>query len=150
MSILGRRGFRFAETMSGTYALTARPDDHRRLTMTLEARAPSLLGHLRTGETRVSGTVDADGLATSRTASGTLSILPLQRRIVYDVTFDGDDGRPYRLTGEKNVRLGELRRTMTELPAKIVDDTGAEIATCLVRFDLQADFVDFLASWRLA
>ena len=45
-------------------------------------------------------------------------------RLPYDFTFTADDGRTYRFTGEKIVKLGSLRRSMTVLPGRVLDDAG--------------------------
>jgi hypothetical protein len=145
------RGFRFAETMSGTYSTLDEPNDHRRFSFSVEARADSILRHLRDGKTTMSGTLEADGLADCVPIEGTLTLLPLTKKIIrYEFSFTGDDGRPYRFEGQKDIRFTDLRRSFTTLPGEIVDSVGHTVATADTRFDLKADLLQFLASWRLA
>jgi hypothetical protein len=149
--MLRRRGFRFSETMSGTYALIDQPGDHRRFSFTVEARAESAARHLRDGRATLRGTLEADGFADGVPAEGTITILPLTRRTIgYELEFTGNDGQPYRFSGQKQLRLTALARSFTELPGTILDATGAPVATCLTRFDLRADLFQFLTSWRFA
>lgn len=144
-------GFRFAETMSGTYALFDRPDDHRRFSFTVEARADSTLRHLRDGKATLRGTLEADGLAAEAPIEGTLTVAPVTRRLIaYEFTFTGDDDKAYRFSGQKTIRLRDLTRSFTELSGEIYDETGAPIATSVTRFDLRADLFQLLTSVRPA
>lgn len=146
-----KRGFQFSETMAGTFALAAEPDRQRRFSFSVLAHAPSLLAHLRDGKTRMHGTLEADGLADHVPIEGTLTLAPLTRRIIrYEFSFTGDDGRPYRFEGQKDIRLRDLRRSFTILPGAILDGDGRQVGTAETRFDLRADLFQFLASWRPA
>jgi hypothetical protein len=145
------RGFEFAETMSGTW----QPDEvgaaERPLSFTVRARAPSLRQHLRDGVAELHGTIDAEGLATGAEVTGTLTIRPMRERAIrYDLGFRGDDGKSYRLIGQKDLRASRPLASVTTLPAHIVDDAGRPLATCQVRFRLRDQLVPFLSSWRLA
>jgi hypothetical protein len=138
-------GFHFHETMQGTYT---RDGVERPMKFSLEARAGSWLQHLRDRKARINGTIDAEGLASDRAIDGELTIDPVIKRIIrYDFTFTGDDGRPYRFTGQKDVSILDLANSMTTLPAEIFDGDKA-IAKALVKFD-KKDLPSFLASWRL-
>lgn len=143
-------GFRFAETMSGTWTPADAPEARRRFSFTIEAVADSLARHLRQGgRTRIHGTVVADGLADRQPLEGTLTMAPLTRRIIrYEFDFTGDDGQPYRFEGQKDIRLTALRRSFTELPGVIRDAAGAEVGTATTQFDLGADWFQFLTSFR--
>lgn len=146
-----KRGFQFAETMSGTYRLTSAPERSQRFSFSILAHAPSVLAHLRDGKTRMRGTLEADGLASHVPIEGTLTLAPLTRRIIrYEFSFIGDDGQPYRFAGQKDIRLRDLRRSFTVLPGAILDGQDREIATAETRFDLRADLFQFLSSWRPA
>ncbi|WP_428265483.1 hypothetical protein [Haliangium sp.] len=149
MSSLGP-GFQFDETMSGSYTRVDGPGEPRPLSFTAHVVADSVVQHMRDGRARITGTIDAEGLATSAPIEGTMVLRPLppQNKIGYDFRFTGDDGRPYVLRGQKDISLFALRRTLTELPAEILSAGGALVATTLVRFDL-ADLRSFLRSWRL-
>ena len=145
------RGFEFAETMSGTWQPEEIGAAERPLSFTVRARAPSVRQHLRDGLAELEGTIDAEGLATAAPATGTLTIRPLRERLIrYDLNFQGDDGRRYRLIGQKDLRARRPLSSITTLPAHIVDDAGRPLATCRVRFRLREQLIPFLTSWRLA
>lgn len=146
-----KRGFQFAETMSGTFALASAPEQRRRFSFSILAHATSTLRHLVDGKTHMHGTLEADGLATSAPIEGTLTLAPLTRRMIrYEFAFTGDDGERYRFAGQKDIRLRDLRRSFTVLPGTLMDEDGHEIGTADTRFDLGADLLQFLSSWRPA
>ena len=70
------------------------------------------------------------------------------RRIRYEFGFTGDDGRPYRFAGQKDVSPRHPLESMTTLPAEITDETGHRVAAALVRFDPRG-LPAFLGSFRL-
>ena len=146
------RGFRFAETMSGTFVLAVDPGTTRRFSFCVEARAPSVWRHLVSGgATELSGLLEADDFADSVPVSGTMTLAPLTRRIIgYELSFVANDGQSYAFRGQKNIRLSDLRASFTTLPGSIVDERGQQVAEVLTRFDLSADWFQFLASWRPA
>ena len=146
-----KRGFRFDETMAGTYSFNDRPAERRPFSFTVEARAESILRHLRTSETSLHGTLEAPGLAEHAPIEGTLIMAPLTRRIIrYEFRFTGDDGNPYRFAGQKDIRLTSPVKSFTTLPGSIFDAAGSEVATADTRFDLRGDGLQFMTSWRLA
>ncbi len=144
-----KRGLRFTERMSGTF--TPRSGAAGRFTFDAEAHAESALDYLRHGHAELSGTLHAEGLADGVPLSGTVVMQPLtRRRVRYDFNFTGNDGNPYRFSGEKQIRWRDPLRSFTRLPGAVYDSAGREVATCMVRFDLKADFLPFVASWRPA
>ncbi len=146
-----KRGFRFAETMSGTYTKRGNGATARRFSFTAEARAGSMLRHLRDGKTTLRGILEADGLASGVPIEGTLTMLPFRKRIIrYEFDFVGDDGKPYRFAGQKDIKLTDPVASFTILPGVVTDASGAEIADVQTRFDLQADWFQFMTSWRPA
>jgi hypothetical protein len=145
------RGFQFAEVMGGTYTLADAPVDNRRISFSIDVRANSLASHLRNGKAALRGTLDMDGFADHVAIAGTVTILPLTKKIIhYEFEFLGNDGQPYRFVGQKNIKFRDLRQSFTTLPATVQDARGHEVASCLTRFDLGADLFGFLASWRPA
>jgi hypothetical protein len=138
-------GFQFQETMSGSYT---REGVERPIAFTARVRAPSLRRHLRDHTATIEGHVDAEGLAHHAVLAGTIIIdLLAGHRIRYEFGFTGDDGKPYRLAGQKDVRLAELVATMTTLPAEITDEKGTRWASALLKFDKRT-LPDFLRSFR--
>lgn len=150
MGSIGRRGFAFEETMAGTYARVDAPDDHWPLSFDARVRAPSILRYLWSGRAEVSGTLDAEGLATRVPVAGTMLLRPLsRRRIGYALRFTADDGHAYEIHGQKRIRLHALLRTLTRLRADIRDPAGGLVATSVLCFDLRTQWWRFLQSWRL-
>lgn len=145
-----RRGFQFEETMSGTYMPADEPGVSRPMSFSIQVRADSVVGYLRDHLTTIVGILQAPGLAESAPVEGTMTIAPVAQKLIrYELSFTGDDGKPYYLRGQKNIVLGDLRRTMTELPVDIRDSGGALFATGTLRFDMRSDWKQFLSSWRL-
>jgi hypothetical protein len=144
-------GFRFQETMSGTYTLTGKPDEQREISFTVKAHAESALRHLRDGMTHMQGTLDMEGFADDVPIDGTIEIAPVLKRIIrYEFRFAGNDGEPYRFAGQKEIRLSDLIGTWTNLTASVTDASGKEVARARMAFDLKADLLPFLASWKPA
>lgn len=153
-----KAGVTFTETMSGTWTGAAAgageragapPADERPFSFTATARVELGLAQLLEQRASLEGTVRAEGLASDRPLRGRMIIAPLTRGIIrYEFDFSGDDGKPYRFAGQKDVRLHDLLRSMTTLPGAIADGAGVEVGRATVRFDLQSDLVKFLASFR--
>jgi hypothetical protein len=144
-------GFKFRETMSGSYHLDATPDRERAISFTAAARVHDLPRFLRDRMAEIEGEVVMEGFAEHRPMRGTLEIDPvLGRKLVYEFDFEGDDGKKYRFAGRKTVEVLRPLETMTTLPAEVFDDAGKRVAEAVVRFDARSDLVKFLKSWRLA
>jgi hypothetical protein len=145
-----RLGFEFQEVMSGTYTRTGQPAQSGEMRLEVRARAADALQHLRDGLVELEGTLDMTGLATDVPVSGTVEIRPFTRKIIrYDFSFTGDDGQPYRFTGQKDIRFADFLATITNLSGAVITDaSGAEVARAALRFDLKADLLPFLVSWK--
>jgi hypothetical protein len=140
----------FRERMSGSYWLLDAPTDERALTLSFEAHATEVGDFLRTRTWTLAGTIDAEGLAQGREVEGTLRFALIQeRRIPYRFAFRGDDGCRYELCGQKEWTGLAPVTSLTLLPATLVDDRGGEVARATLRFDLRADVVDWVKSFRL-
>jgi len=144
-------GFQFEETMQGTVEWDREPGKKQPLRFDIEAHAESLRDHIATGRAEVHGTIHVPGLAEGALAEGTIVIRPIgQRFIRYELSFVGDDGKPYELVGQKDIRWLAPLVTFTTLPAEILDGDHRRIGTCLLHFDLKRDGWKFLRSWRPA
>jgi hypothetical protein len=144
-------GFEFAETMSGTLELDARPGTQHPFKFEIAVHAPSTREHLRDGRARIRGVVHAPPLAEAADAEGTIVIRPLGQRIIrYELAFVGDDGKRYEVVGQKDIRLRRLLETWTTLPLEVLDEEHRRIATCLTRFDYRNDWWSFVRSFRPA
>ncbi len=143
------RALAFDETMFGTFRRTSE-SEARPLSFTLHARSRTLRDLARTRQVTIHGELVAEGFGARCPLEGTLDLdLLATRELRYDFAFTADDGRSYRFVGKKTVRLGALRRTMTHLPAVLLDGEGDEIARAEVIFDLRRDLAEFLRSWRV-
>jgi hypothetical protein len=146
---MAKLGFEFRETMSGTYTLSGQPNVERPLRFTLRVHAADALAHVRDHVARVSGTLEMDGFADEVAVAGTMVLTPLTKRVIrYELAFVGNDGQPYRLAGQKDIRLQDLVASLTTLPAQILDSAGKVVARAQVAFDVRADLLKFLASWK--
>ena len=139
-------GFRFRETMSGTYS---RDGVERPMHFTVTVRAGSLLGHLRDRKARLDGEVTMDGFASARPLEGEITIDPIIGKLIrYEFAFEADDGQRYRFVGQKDVTLRDPVGSMTTLPGQVLALDGKRVATAQLRFDTK-DLPSFLGSWRL-
>jgi hypothetical protein len=144
--------FEFRETMSGIWRRTGSVAD-RPFTFTLHCRAESLSAFARRREVLVTGTLDAEDLATAAPLEGTLGLDVLRTRSLdYAFDFTADDGTPCRFVGRKMLdvrRPSGLLDDMTRLPGEVSDADGQVLGAATVHFDLRRDLVAFLRSWRL-
>jgi len=146
-----RRGFEFSETMTGRYALAAKPGPERRFVFRAHMRAPSLWSHLRDGGMELEGTLDMDGFADHAPIRGHLTMLPWTKKLIrYEFAFTGNDGKRYRFVGQKNIKFTKLRKTFTTLPGSVLDANGHEVAHATTYFDVDSDLQRFMRSWRPA
>lgn len=144
-------GFEFAETMSGTVVWDAEPGRKHPFKFEISAHAESIRAHLVDGKVSVRGILDAPPRAHGVDCEGTMTIRPIGQRIIrYELTFTADDGTHYELVGQKDIRLLSLRRSLTYLPAEILDDQHRRVATCETSFDVKNDLWSFLRSWKPA
>jgi hypothetical protein len=143
-------GFSFEETMSGTYHLLEAPLEERTIRFSIGARVKGMRQFLRDRNARIEGDVEIEGFADRRPLEGTLGLKLLdERRLVYDFTFQANDGHEYRFHGQKDVTAVGLYDTMTTLPASLYDSAGREIGRAVLRFDVHRHLRSFLKSWRL-
>jgi hypothetical protein len=143
-------GFSFRETMSGSYWRLETPTDERAIAFTIDARAGDLRRFARDKTWRITGTVDAEGLATRQALEGTLAFRLLdERRLPYRFQFVGDDGKDYELSGQKEWSGLAPIESMTLLPASLYDADGAELARATLRFDLRSDLASWMKSFRI-
>jgi len=142
-------GFRFEETMRGSYYLLDKPQEERAFEFSIEARVDNLRRFMRDLTARIRGVVTLEGMCKHANLDGTLGLKLLrENRLPYDFTFTADDGKKYRVRGEKNVVVLGLMESLTTLPASLYDDAEGEIGRAVVRFDLRSDWRKFLFSFR--
>ena len=87
------------------------PGEARPFSFSLHARSRGVWDFVRTREVDITGELTAEGFGARCPLIGTLGLDVLATgRLPYDFTFTADDGRTYRFTGEKRVKLRSLRR----------------------------------------
>jgi hypothetical protein len=146
-----RMGFEFAETMKGSVVWDAEPRKKHPFKFEISAHAESTRTHLRDGKMVVRGVLDAAPRAHGVDVEGTLTIRLVGQKIIrYELSFMGDDGKPYELVGQKDIRYLSFHKSMTYLPAEILDDQHRRVATCESTFDAKNDLWSFLRSWKRA
>lgn len=144
-------GFRFRETMRGSYYRVDAPVEDRAIEIVLTVETTDLRRFARDKTWTVTGHIDAEGLATRRALDGTLEMrLFDERRLPYRCRFTGDDGAAYELRGQKELLPISPIDSLTVLPASIYDANGEEIARVVLRFDARNELRPFLRSFRLA
>jgi hypothetical protein len=146
-------GFELAEALSGSYYRLDEPFKDRAMSVALGVGINGVRRFLRDRKMEARGTIFAEGLATRAIAGaplyGTLTMrLFDEKRIPYDLSFEGDDGRTYRLRGQRDFFVHDAVDSLTILPASLYDDTGDEIARAMLRFDPKTELGPFLKSFR--
>jgi hypothetical protein len=143
-------GLAFRETMSGNYWRLDAPTDERAIAVTMDIHARDLSEAARDRVFHVTGTIDAERLASNRPVEGAVTLKLLQQgRVHYRVRFEGDDGRRYELGGQKEWSGLAPVESLTLLSASLYDQDGEEIARGTLRFDVRADWAPWLRSFRL-
>lgn len=144
-------GFQFAETMAGSIEWDDRPGERQPFRFVVTAHADSTRQHLRDGKAALRGQIFAPPIANGADVEGTITIRPVNQRIIrYELSFVGDDGRPYELVGQKDIRWRSPRKSLTYLPADLLDAEHRRVATVETTFDLARDLWSFVRSFRRA
>jgi hypothetical protein len=143
-------GVSFHEWLTGSYWRLDAPMDERAIDLALEARAPDLGIAVRNRKWDLSGTLDAERLATHRAVEGSLATRVLdERRVLYRFSFAGDDGRRYELNGQKEWSSFMPFDSVTLLAASLYDGAGDEIGRATLRFDLRSDWARWVKNVRV-
>ncbi|MGB0592174.1 MAG: hypothetical protein ACPGU1_21025 [Myxococcota bacterium] len=139
-------GVRFQETMRGQ--LVPR-DGAAPSTMTVNAhvQAPSVFGMWRGEPMSLYGNVAIVERLEATPASGTITVDLLGcHRIVYELSWRGDDGRLGRFYGWKSLGFNHLVQRWTNLEGQVIEG-GALLGDAQLRFALSS-LPAFLASIR--
>lgn len=144
------RRIAFRETMAGTCE-DARTGESLATSFTVDVALEAGLGQVigeRGGTCGLEGTVTVAGIAASRPCRGSLALRPLKTRsnLLYDLSFEADDGSRWTLRGEKHAP-GFTPTGMTTLHTELRRE-GEVMARGRLHFDLR-DVPKWLASFRL-
>lgn len=146
-------GFDLEERFSGSYYRLEQPFSDLGIQISLKLGVDGLRRFLRDRRVNARGTVHAEGLAENggegAVLYGTLAMrLFDEKRIPYDLSFEGDDGRTYRLRGQRDFFVHDAVDSLTILPASIYDDRGDEVARAVLRFDPKTELLATVKSFR--
>lgn len=129
----------FHENLAGGYHLLASPLEDRTADLSLDVSIDRLRDFVRAPALRVEGTLSLDGVATACPCTGSIGLrVANEQRIPYDLRFAGDDGRSYRLYGQRDLTLPKLTDALTVLPMSLCDDTGDEVGRAVLRVDARS------------
>ncbi len=135
----------FFETMQGH--VTDRWGKSHAIDFCVKAEANRTRQFLRTGKTRLTGTITAAPWADETPVSGSLTLDPVVgRQLTYDMSFTDEDDQVWTFFGQKTIRLRSLVDSMTRMPVRLERD-GDIVARGEMRFDLN-ELGAFGASWR--
>ncbi len=146
-------GFELQESFSGSYYRLDEPLRDHSLRVDLRLGVDGIRRFLRDRTVEVTGRLFAETLA-ERTAGGvplfgTLAMrLFDEKRIPYDLSFEGDDRRIYRLRGQRDFFVHDVVDSLTILPASVYDDGGVERARAVLRFDPKTELGALVRSFR--
>jgi hypothetical protein len=149
-------GFDLAERITGTYYRLDDPLVERALRIVLRLSVDGVTRFLRERRIEAEGMIFADGLTTRRAGGapirGVLEWKLLdQKRVTYDLAFDGDDGTRYRLRGQRDLFLYDFMGSLGVLPATLFDSSttdDVEVARATLRFDPRFELPALLKSFR--
>jgi hypothetical protein len=143
-------GFSLSETLSGSYYRLDDPIALRAITITLRLGVDGLRRFLKDRRVEAEGRIVAEGLADEgRPLFGSVQWkLHDERRLPYDLEFQGDDGAHYRLRGQRDFLLPTAAASLTTLPLSVYDASGTEIARATLRFDPRTELGPLVRSFR--
>ncbi len=146
-------GFQLAESFSGSYYRLDDPLRDHAMRISLRLGVNGLRRFLRERRVEAKGRIHAEGLATREAGgvelAGSLAMkLFDEKRIPYDLTFEGDDGRTYRLRGQRDFFVHDAVDSLTILPASLFDEAGVEVGRAVLRFDPKNDLGALVKSFR--
>lgn len=146
-------GFEMKESFSGSYYRLDEPLLDHAMRISLHLGVDGLRRFLRERKVVAEGTVFAEKLAERVPGgvplSGSLTMkLFDEKRIPYDLAFEGDDGKTYRLRGQRDFFVHDAVDSLTMLPASLYDDANVEIGRALLRFDPKTELPTLVRSFR--
>lgn len=158
-------GFELQESFSGSYYRLDDPLRDHAMRFSLRLGVSGLRRFFKERKVAAVGTVFAERLAERAPEGvpleGSLTIkLFDERRIPYDLSFEGDDGRRYRLRGQRDFFVHDAIDSLTMLPASLYDQTsdhagsdgagdpGIEMGRAILRFDPKTQLPALMRSFR--
>lgn len=146
-------GFELSESFSGSYYRLDEPLQDHALRFSLRIRVDGLRRFVMDRRASALGVVHAERLA-ERSAGGvplegtvTMKLFD-EKRIPYDLSFEGDDGRTWRLRGQRDFFVYDAVDSLTILPASLYDHRGVEWGRAVLRFDPKTELPAMVRSFR--
>jgi hypothetical protein len=146
-------GFELEEALSGSYYVLDAPLVDRAIRFQIRLGIDGLRAFLRDKRVGARGTLFAEGLAEGggdgvpTTGHVTMRLFE-ERRVPYDLGFTTDEGRRFRLRGQRDFFMHDLVDSLTILPASLYDERGAEVGRATLRFDARRELPRTLRSLR--
>ncbi len=143
-------GFHLSESLSGSYYLLDEPLRDRAMSLSLSLDVDGLGRFARERKVAAEGTIAAEALAGGgKPVSGTVTWrLFDERRVPYDLGFQGDDGRSYHLRGQRDFFVHDAFDSLTILAASLYDEGDREIGRATLRFDARSQLPHLVKSFR--
>jgi len=146
-------GFELAESFSGSYYRLDEPLRDHGMRISLRLGVNGMRRFLRERKVEAKGTLYAERLAEREPGGvplhGSLTMkLFDEKRIPYDLSFEGDDGLRYRLRGQRDFFVHAAVDSLTILPASLYDHAGLETGRAVLRFDPKTNLGALVKSFR--
>ena len=147
-------GFELSESLSGSWYRLDDPTTDRAIRYTLKLGVAGLRRFMKERKLEAKGTIFIEGLAEGdgdegRPLFGSIVWRLIdEKRVPYDLELQGDDGKHYRLRGQRDFFLHDAVDSLTILPASIYDESGEEIGRATLRFDPRTELPSTLKSIR--
>jgi len=147
-------GFELSESLSGSWYRLDDPMTDRSIRYALRLGVAGLRRFLRERRLEANGTIYIEGLAEGEKGEGSPMFgtlhwrLPDEQRVPYDLELQGDDGKHYRLRGQRDFFLHDAFDSLTIFNASIYDDAGEEMGRATLRFDPRSGIPAMLRSIR--
>jgi hypothetical protein len=142
-------GFELAESMTGSWHSFDAPLDDRPVRMKLRLTVDGLRKFALERSIKVEGTIWADGLATERSVSGDIKWRLLdENRVPYRLEFDGDDGRLYRIQGQRDFFVYNAIESLTTMYASLYHEDGHEMGRTTLHFEPKVELPALIRTFR--
>lgn len=141
-------GFELAESMTGTYHLFSAPLVSRPLRVRLTLAVNGLARFAKRRKIAAEGTIACEGLAADRPVTGSVAWRLLdEKRVPYDLAFEGDDGKTYRLRGQRDFFMHNVIGSLTTMEASLYADER-EIGRAVIHFEPSMELPALLKTFR--
>ena len=147
-------GFELSESLSGSWYRLDDPTTDRAIRYTLKLGVAGLRRFMKERKLEAKGTIFIEGLAEGevdegRPLFGTIVWRLIdEKRVPYDLELQGDDGKHYRLRGQRDFFIHDAVDSLTIFPASLYDESGEEIGRATLRFDPRTELPATLKSIR--